>query len=126
VLFAEDNPTNQFVAQQMLKDFPVQVDIAGNGLEALAAATRASYDLVCMDVSMPEMDGLAATRAIRSLAAPARSVPIIALTANAFRGDVRGCLAAGMNHFLAKPVSKRDLIAAILRAVRGELEPSRP
>jgi len=122
VLFAEDNPTNQFVALQLLKGFALQVDVAGNGLEAVAAASRVAYDVICMDISMPEMDGLAATRAIRALAGPARSVPIIALTANAFPEDVRACLDAGMDLFVAKPVSKQVLIGAILRAVGGDAE----
>lgn len=121
-LFAEDNPTNQFVATQLLKDFAVQVDVAGNGLEAVEAASRVADDTICMDVSMPEMDGLAATRAIRALAGPARTVPIIALTANAFAEDVRACLDAGMDVFVAKPVSKQALVAAILRATGGAAE----
>jgi signal transduction histidine kinase/CheY-like chemotaxis protein/HPt (histidine-containing phosphotransfer) domain-containing protein len=123
VLFAEDNPTNQFVAQQLLKSFAVQVDVAGNGLEAVEAASRVAYDMICMDISMPEMDGFAATRAIRALAGPARTVPIIALTANAFPEDVRACLDAGMDLFVAKPVSRQALVAAILRAVGGALDP---
>jgi signal transduction histidine kinase/FixJ family two-component response regulator len=117
VLFAEDNPTNQFVAQQLLKGLALQVDVAANGQEAVAAASRIAYDVICMDMSMPEMDGLAAARTIRELTGPARSVPIIALTANAFPEDVRACLDAGMNLFVAKPVSKQALIAAILRAL---------
>ena len=122
VLFAEDNPTNQFVALQLLKGYALQVDVAGNGLEAVAAASRVAYDVICMDISMPEMDGLAATRAIRALAGPVPGVPIIALTANAFPEDVRACLDAGMNLFVAKPVSKRALIGAILRAIGGDAE----
>lgn len=124
VLFAEDNPTNQFVAVQLLKDFQIQVDIAANGLEAVSAATRGKYDVICMDMSMPEMDGLAATRAIRALVGPAGAVPIIALTANAFPEDVRACLAAGMNDFLAKPVSKPALVGALLRAVGAGAPPA--
>jgi signal transduction histidine kinase/DNA-binding NarL/FixJ family response regulator len=120
VLFAEDNPTNQFVALQLLKGFALQVDVAGNGLEAVAAASRVAYDVICMDMSMPEMDGLAATRAIRALGGAARGVPIIALTANAFPEDVRACLDAGMNLFVAKPVSKQALVTAILRAIGGD------
>jgi CheY-like chemotaxis protein len=116
-LFAEDNPTNQFVALQLLKGFALQVDVAGNGLEAVAAASRIAYDVICMDMSMPEMDGLGATREIRAMAGPARGVPIIALTANAFPEDVRACLDAGMNLFLAKPVSKQALVTAILAAI---------
>jgi CheY-like chemotaxis protein len=120
VLFAEDNPTNQFVALQLLKGFALQVDVAGNGLEAVAAASRVAYDVICMDMSMPEMDGLEATREIRAMAGPARGVPIIALTANAFPEDVRACLDIGMNLFLAKPVSKQALVIAILRAIGGD------
>jgi signal transduction histidine kinase/CheY-like chemotaxis protein/HPt (histidine-containing phosphotransfer) domain-containing protein len=124
ILFAEDNPTNQFVALQLLKGLALQVDIAGNGLEAVAAASRVAYDVICMDMSMPEMDGLAATRAIRALTGPARNVPIIALTANAFPEDVRACLDAGMNLFVAKPVSKQALVAALLRALHRATEAS--
>lgn len=120
VLFAEDNPTNQFVALQLLKGFPIQVDVAANGLEAVAAASRVAYDVICMDVSMPEMDGLAATRAIRASAGSVRQVPIIALTANAFPEDVRACLDAGMNLFIAKPVSRQALVSAVLQAIRGK------
>jgi CheY-like chemotaxis protein len=72
--------------------------------------------VICMDISMPEMDGFAATRAIRALTGPVRTVPIIALTANAFPDDVRACLDAGMDLFVAKPVSKQLLVTAILRA----------
>jgi signal transduction histidine kinase/DNA-binding response OmpR family regulator len=122
VLFAEDNPTNQFVAQQLLKDFAVQVDVAGNGLEAVEAASRVAYDVICMDISMLEMDGFAATRAIRALAGPARTVPIIVLTANAFPEDVRACLDAGMDLFVAESVSKQALVDAILRAIGGAAE----
>jgi signal transduction histidine kinase/AmiR/NasT family two-component response regulator len=117
VLFAEDNPTNQFVARQLLKDLDIQIDMVGDGLEALDQASRFFYDVICMDVQMPEMDGLEATRHIRALGEPFASVPIIALTANAFPEDVRACLAAGMNQFVAKPASRETLLNALVQAL---------
>jgi signal transduction histidine kinase/ActR/RegA family two-component response regulator len=117
VLFAEDNPTNQFVARQLLKDLDIQIDMVGDGLEAVDQASRFAYDVICMDVQMPEMDGLEATRLIRALCQPFASVPIIALTANAFPEDVRACLAAGMNQFVAKPVSRETLLNALMQAL---------
>ncbi|MGA3402148.1 MAG: ATP-binding protein [Acetobacteraceae bacterium] len=126
VLFAEDNPTNQFVALQMLKGLPVQVDVAGDGLEAVDAASRFTYDMIFMDMRMPEMDGLAATRLIRQRGGPLARVPIIALTANAFPEDVKACFDAGMNQFVTKPVSKDVLFAAILRAISPPVAPAAP
>ena len=117
ILFAEDNPTNQFVAVQMLKALPVQVDVAGDGVEAVDAVATFAYDLVFMDMRMPDMDGLAATRLIRQRGGALARLPIIALTANAFPEDVKACLDAGMNQFVTKPVSKDVLFAAILRAL---------
>jgi signal transduction histidine kinase/HPt (histidine-containing phosphotransfer) domain-containing protein len=117
ILFAEDNPTNQFVALQMLKAMPVQVDVVGDGLEAVDAAVRLAYDVIFMDMRMPEMDGLAATRLIRQRGGTLAHVPIVALTANAFPEDVKACFDAGMNQFVTKPVSKDVLFNAILRAL---------
>ncbi|MGE0419022.1 MAG: ATP-binding protein, partial [Acetobacteraceae bacterium] len=117
VLFAEDNPTNQLVAQQILKGFNVQVDVASDGLEAIDAATTFLYDVICMDMQMPEMDGLAATRLLRRRGGRLADIPVIALTANAFPEDVQACLDAGMNLFVAKPVRKDTLLAAILSAL---------
>jgi signal transduction histidine kinase/DNA-binding response OmpR family regulator len=126
ILFAEDNPTNQFVALQMLKHLPVQVDVAGDGLEAVDAVSRFTYDLVFMDMRMPEMDGLAATRLIRQRGGALARLPIIALTANAFPEDVKACFEAGMNQFVTKPVSKDVLFAAILRALSPPVAPVVP
>jgi signal transduction histidine kinase/ActR/RegA family two-component response regulator len=117
ILFAEDNPTNQFVALQLLRDFDVQVDVVGDGLEAVHGASSFLYDVICMDMRMPEMDGLTATRAIRAQRGHLATVPIIALTANAFPEDVAACYAAGMTAFLAKPVSKDALLGALLSAL---------
>ena len=103
VLVADDNPTNRLVATKMLKDFDIQTDTACDGAEAVTAASRFNYDLILMDVRMPEMDGFQATRTIRARGERRSNVPIIAFTANAFMEDIRACREAGMNDFVVKP-----------------------
>jgi PAS domain S-box-containing protein len=120
LLLAEDDPTNQFLAERLLKGLDIQVDVANDGIEAVRAAQRLEYDLICMDMRMPEMDGLQATRAIRAKGGLSQAVPIIAMTANAFAEDMQACQDAGMNDFIAKPVSKQVFIEAILRAMVKE------
>ncbi|MEZ5785421.1 MAG: ATP-binding protein [Xanthobacteraceae bacterium] len=117
VLIAEDNPTNQLVARQMLKDFTIAPRIVGDGAEAIAAVQECDFDLVFMDVRMPEVDGLAATRAIRALGSVFAAIPIIAVTANAFPDDIRICREAGMSGFVAKPVRKQALVDAMISAL---------
>jgi hypothetical protein len=117
ILFAEDNPTNQFVALQLLRGFDVQIDMVADGLEAVHGASSFAYDVICMDMRMPELDGLAATRAIRAAGGSLATIPIIALTANAFPEDVAACFEAGMTGFVAKPVRKETLVAALLSAL---------
>lgn len=114
VLLVEDNLINQKVAQLMLNRLGYEVDMVGNGLEALLALARKPYSLILMDCQMPEMDGFAATRAIRASIAPYATIPIIALTANAFSEDKEEALAAGMNDFVTKPI-KMELLAQILQ-----------
>jgi signal transduction histidine kinase/ActR/RegA family two-component response regulator/NO-binding membrane sensor protein with MHYT domain len=120
LLLAEDDLTNQFVVVRLLRDLDIQVDVVSDGVEAVRAAARQVYDVICMDMRMPEMDGLQATRAIRAKGGPSQRVPIIAMTANAFAEDMQACRDAGMNDFIAKPVSKQMFIEAILRAVVSE------
>jgi two-component system sensor histidine kinase/response regulator len=116
VLVAEDNKVNQVVVKQLLEKLGCRVDAVANGLEAVEAVRLAPYHVIFMDVQMPEMDGLAATAAIRALHLPdRRDIWIIALTANAFEEDARRCLAAGMNDFLAKPIKPDDLKARLAR-----------
>ncbi|MCU0985618.1 MAG: PAS-domain containing protein [Acetobacteraceae bacterium] len=117
VLLAEDSPANQLVAATLLRKEGHHVDVAGNGIEAVEAARARPYDIVFMDMFMPEMDGLAATREIRALPGPEGRVPIVALTANVMAGDRERFLASGMNGVLAKPVTGRMLAEALARHV---------
>ena len=97
-----------------MRDAGLEPDLATNGLEAVGMAERNEYSLILMDVRMPEMDGLEATRAIRALSGR-RSTPIVAMTANVFDEDRRDCLAAGMDDFMAKPVDPAVLFAVVLK-----------
>ena len=115
ILLTEDNATNQQLAQLMLAKLGYRCDVAGNGVEALEALRRQAYDLVFMDVQMPEMDGLEATRRIRSDWAAADQPRIVAMTANAVAGDREECLAAGMDDYLSKPIRMSELVGAIER-----------
>jgi CheY-like chemotaxis protein len=113
VLLAEDNPINQEVATELLSSAGLTVEVAPDGLRAVELALSRNYDLVLMDLQMPELDGLAATRRIR--ARSGRKLPIVAMTANAFGEDRQACLDAGMNEHLAKPVEPAQLYDALLR-----------
>jgi len=114
LLLADDNPINRDVTRELLQSLGLQVDTAANGRLALDQATRQHYDLVLMDMQMPEMDGLEATRRLRALPRSAHT-PVIAMTASAFSDDRAACLAAGMNDHVAKPVDPGVLFAALLR-----------
>ena len=115
ILLAEDNVTNQQVALGILKKLGVQADAVANGAEVLAALESGPYDLVLMDVQMPEIDGLEATRRIRDprSAVRNRAIPIIAMTAHALQGDRERCLEAGMDDYVTKPISAPSLRAAL-------------
>ncbi|MGZ5203752.1 MAG: response regulator [Caldimonas sp.] len=123
VLLAEDNLVNQEVAVELLRSAGLDVDIAVNGAEAVSMAQARAYDLILMDVQMPEIDGLQATRALRAMPGQ-RSVPIIAMTANAFDEDRERCLSAGMNDHVAKPVDPDALYATLLRWLPARAEPA--
>jgi signal transduction histidine kinase/CheY-like chemotaxis protein/HPt (histidine-containing phosphotransfer) domain-containing protein len=119
ILVAEDNATNRLVITRMLERMGHRVEAVTNGAEAVEAVTRSNYDLVLMDVMMPEMDGLAATRSIRALPPPVGRLPIIGLTTNALRADEAACLSAGMDLFAAKPIRAEQLAGLIAQAVAG-------
>ncbi len=122
VLLAEDNVINQQLAVLYLRQEGHRVTVASTGAQAVAAAARELFDVILMDVQMPEMDGFEATAAIRQREAPAgRHTPIVAMTAHAMKGDRERCLAAGMDDYLAKPVQREDL-----RRVLGTLFPLTP
>ncbi|MFL6710465.1 MAG: response regulator [Massilia sp.] len=118
ILLAEDNPVNVEVAMAMLDSLGLAVDCARNGAEALQAARAGHYDIVLMDCQMPVMDGMAATAEIRRLerdSKASRSLPIIAITANALQGDRETCLAAGMDDYLSKPFTQAQLSSLLGR-----------
>jgi CheY-like chemotaxis protein len=123
VLLAEDNAVNQKLALRLLERMGYAADVANDGLEAIAALEGSTYDVVLMDVQMPELDGLEATRRIRERW-PERAVRIVAMTANAMEGDRETCLAAGMDEYLSKPIRPDELAAALLASPGRADEPA--
>jgi PAS domain S-box-containing protein len=115
ILLAEDNAVNQKLGLRLLSQFGYRADVAANGLEAIEALRRQPYDVVLMDVQMPELDGLEATRQIRQIWPAAQQPRIIAMTANAMEGDRELCLQAGMDDYISKPIRIHDLIGALER-----------
>ena len=113
ILLAEDNLVNQKLATRLLEQMGYRIDLASNGIEACESVARQTYDVVLMDVQMPEMDGLEASRRINREHAEARPL-IIAMTANAMQGDREMCLAAGMDDYIAKPIRVDRLVEALL------------
>jgi CheY-like chemotaxis protein len=114
VLVVEDNRLNQLVALGQLQRLGHESVVAASGVEAVAAVEGGGFDIVLMDIQMPDMDGYEATRRIRQLPGPASRVPVVAVTAHALPGEREKCLAAGMNDYLPKPVSL-DQIGAVVR-----------
>ncbi len=110
VLYVEDNASNVLVVQRVCEHLNLSLRVVGNASDAIASVLEAPPCLILMDVSLPDVDGLAATRLIRSLPQPLASLPIIAITASAMIGDRERCLAAGCNDYLAKPFSVRALV----------------
>jgi CheY-like chemotaxis protein len=115
ILLAEDNPINQRVALLVLTRLGYSADVASNGAHAVAAVRRRPYDVVFMDVQMPEVDGMEATRRIRALSNAVAQPRIVAVTANALQGDRADCLRAGMDDYLSKPFRPADLVDALLK-----------
>ncbi len=121
ILLVEDNDINQLIARALLDDLGLMVEVADNGQVALELAQQSPFDLVFMDMQMPVMDGVAATRALRKLK-QLEHLPIVAMTANAMDRDRLLCLEAGMNDFLVKPIDQRDLLDILLRWVRPRIK----
>jgi two-component system, sensor histidine kinase len=113
ILVAEDNAVNQQITRAILQRAGYTVDIASDGTEVLRALNTAEYNLVIMDVQMPGMDGYQTTRAIRNLDTTVRSIPVMAMTANAMIGDRERCLGAGMDEYISKPVHAAEILAKI-------------
>jgi CheY-like chemotaxis protein/nitrogen-specific signal transduction histidine kinase len=126
VLVVEDNPVNVVLAEAMLRHLGHQPESVHNGLEALQALQTARWDVVLMDMQMPELDGASATRAIRALPGPQARIPIVAMTANVRPEDREACLAAGMDDYLAKPMDVAALQAALKRFGPCSAEADRP
>ncbi len=114
ILLAEDNVVNQKLALRLLQQMGYRADVASNGIEAIECCARQPYDVVLMDVQMPEMDGLEATPAHRgALARRGQRPRIVAMTANAMQGDREECLAAGMDDYVTKPIRVDALVQAL-------------
>ena len=129
ILLVEDNKLNQLLAGKALSDWNCEVEVADNGLIALEKMTRADFDLVLMDIQLPEMDGYEATRYIRkTLPPPKCHVPIIAVTAHAMRSEAQKCSEAGMNGYISKPFSPKILYEGIMNVLKplGEIHASQP
>ncbi len=131
ILVVEDSPLNQMIVNAVLVSAGHRVDMANNGLEAVMAAQAGGFDLILMDLSMPEMDGLTATRLLRGLPGAAGAVPVIAMTADTDEADRARCLEAGMNDHVAKPVERGQLLDTVARwlkpaALRGAPAPCAP
>jgi CheY-like chemotaxis protein len=120
ILLAEDNPVNQRLAVRLLEKLGHKVAVVSSGVAVVSQVAEQQFDLILMDIQMPEMDGFAATAAIRSLAPnPMANVPIVAMTAHAMNGARERCLEAGMDDYIAKPISMaiiQDTIAGILES----------
>ncbi len=122
ILLAEDNPTNRLVIKAILRKAGQHVDAVANGMEAVEAVRTLPYDIVLMDVSMPDMDGLEATAAIRSMGEGKADIPIIALTAHAMKGDREKFIAAGMNDYLQKPANRDQILGMLAKWAGGGMD----
>ena len=120
ILLAEDNVVNQKLAMRLLQQMGYRADLASNGIEAVESVQRQPYDVVLMDVQMPEMDGLEASRRITSQWPTTKRPRIVAMTANAMQGDREMCIAAGMDDYLTKPIRVDQLVKALNHAAARE------
>jgi CheY-like chemotaxis protein len=116
ILLAEDNVVNQKLALRILQQMGYRADLASNGIEAVESVRRQTYDVVLMDVQMPEMDGLEASKRITTQWSAAERPRIVAMTANAMQGDREECLAAGMDDYITKPIRVEHLVTVLTQA----------
>jgi CheY-like chemotaxis protein len=123
ILVAEDNVVNQKLALRLLQQMGYRADVASNGIEAIESIERQPYDVVLMDVQMPEMDGLTAAREINRRWPDGTRPRIVAMTANAMQGDREECLAAGMDDYVTKPIRVDQLVDALSQAKSGRNPP---
>ncbi|MBI5674765.1 MAG: response regulator [Nitrospirae bacterium] len=126
ILLAEDNPVNQKVAQKILTKAGYQVDIVGNGRRALEAIDEKKYDIVLMDIQMPEMDGIQTTKEIRLREKHDKHTTIIAMTAHALKGDYERCIEAGMDDYLSKPIEPQEMLEKISKWVKSRIINQQP
>ncbi len=126
ILLAEDNAVNQKLALRLLQQMGYRADVAGNGIEVLESVARQTYDAILMDVQMPEMDGLEASRQLNKRYARNERPRIIAMTANAMQGDREMCLAAGMDDYMTKPIRVEELVGALLKTKTRHPDPRPP
>lgn len=124
VLIVDDSQTNLLVASEMLQEFDLSIATARDGFEAVTAASKFSYDLILMDMRMPEMDGIQATFAIRAQGGANASVPIVSVTANAFAEDIKSCKEAGMDGFITKPLRRSALLDEMIRVLDSARSPN--
>ncbi|MCB1173395.1 MAG: response regulator [Leptospiraceae bacterium] len=117
ILIAEDNRINQLVLEGLLGSLGCSFAIAVNGREAVAMAAKEQFDLILMDIRMPELDGIEATRSIRSVQGPNQDVPIVAVTADALQEQKEACMQAGMNMYQTKPIGKKEMQSILLQLV---------
>jgi CheY-like chemotaxis protein len=119
-LLSEDNVINAMLATKVLTQKGFEVKHVANGRLAVEAVQQNKYDVVLMDIQMPELNGIGATMEIRKLNLQASKIPIIAMTAHSLHGEIQNCYNAGMNGYLAKPFKPEDLFSAIIDALKGE------
>ena len=125
VLVVEDNEVNQFLAKSLLEQRGIEVTVASNGVEGIDKVHELDFDLILMDIQMPVKNGIDATIEIRAMSDERkRNVPIVALTANALKGEEAGYYAAGMNHFLIKPFKEKELLAVLADTLFGQHSPN--
>lgn len=126
ILVVEDSALNQMIVTAVLAPVGYRIETANNGLEAVMAAQAGGFDLILMDVSMPEMDGLTATRLLRGLPDAAGTVPVVAMTADAGDADRARCLDAGMNDHVAKPIDRAQLLDTVARWLKAPADRAAP